>query len=138
MSQRWRETWDDFTLWLGLRGFVAEVPFPGLSGKRRYRWDYARPDLKLAIEYDGRGVGHQGIAGAWRDAEKSNEAALCGWTLIRCNAATVTDGRCQAWIETALGFARGEGVCDAQEAAASARTGKTRVRGHNGPSDALE
>lgn len=101
MSRRWRETWDDFTLWLALSGFAREVPFRGLNGKRRFRWDFAHPS-GVCVEYDGRGVGHQSVGGTWRDAEKSNEAQLCGLLVIRCNVQTVADGRCQAWIETAL------------------------------------
>lgn len=106
----WRDTWDDFTLWLGLHGFAAEVPFRGLSGTRRWRFDFALPERMIALEYDGLGRGddqsarggHETRAGLVRDARKGNEAQLCGWTLIRCHATTIESGECQAWVEAAL------------------------------------
>lgn len=56
----------------------------------------------LAIEYDGMGVGHQSISGTWADADKSNEAQLCGWMLLRCNARTVRLGDCETLIAEAM------------------------------------
>lgn len=93
---------ENLGIWLCSLGFVAEHPFKGRSGKRRFRFDWALPVHFLAVEYDGRGVGHQSISGTWADAEKSNEAALCGWVLVRCNVQTARDGRCQEWIEEAI------------------------------------
>lgn len=100
---------EELGLWLTTQGFVPEVRLAGLSGKRRFRFDWARDERPagpaVAVEYDGMGVGHQSISGTWADAEKSNEAQLCGWLLIRCNARTWQDGKCQAWVEAALGTA---------------------------------
>ncbi len=111
-QQRWRDTWDDFTLWLGLHGFEAEVPFRGVSGKRRWRFDFALTDGRMvALEYDGLGHGkddtqarggHETRRGLLNDAAKGNEAQLLGWRLIRCHAATVESGDCHAWVEAAL------------------------------------
>ena len=84
-------------------GFEPEAPFKGRSGKRRFRFDWAKHPV--AVEYDGMGVGHQSVSGTWSDAQKSNEAALCGWLLIRCNARTAGDGMCQEWVESALALA---------------------------------
>lgn len=92
----------DLGLWLEHLGFVPEVRFRGRSGTRRFRFDWAREDAKVAVEYDGTGVGHQSVSGTWADAEKSNEATLCGWRLIRCNPMTTRTGTCQEWIEAAL------------------------------------
>jgi hypothetical protein len=93
-------------LWLESLGFIPEYPFRGRSGKRRFRFDWAYWDntgpRRIAVEYDGAGVGHQSISGTWADSEKSNEAALCQWTLIRCNPMTTRTGKCQEWIEAAL------------------------------------
>jgi hypothetical protein len=97
---------DQLGLYLAALGFAAEVPFKGLNGKRRYRFDFAldrRPDgPAVAVEYDGMGVGHESKAKIWRDQEKSAEAALCGWLLIRCSVKSVEDGRCMAWVEKAM------------------------------------
>lgn len=95
-------------LWLESLGFEPEYPFKGRSGKRRFRFDWAfvgempKAFVKVAVEYDGSGVGHQSISGTWADQEKSNEAQLCGWRLIRCNPMTTRTGKCQEWIEAAL------------------------------------
>lgn len=94
---------DDLGADLAMLGFEVEVPFRGLSGRRRWRWDWARVERLVAVEYDGIGVGHQSIGGTWRDAEKSNEGQLSGWLVIRCNAGTVEDGRCIEWVFLALG-----------------------------------
>ena len=91
---------DDLHLYLTSLGFRAEVPFKGLSGKRRWRWDWALG--AVAVEYHGIGVGHQSIRGSWRDHEKSTEGQLCGFTVIQCNVASVDDGRCHDWIAKAM------------------------------------
>ncbi|MDQ3126549.1 MAG: hypothetical protein M3Q74_13220 [Pseudomonadota bacterium] len=93
---------DDLGLWLGSLGFEPEVRFRGRSGKRRFRFDWAKAGEMLAVEYDGMGVGHQSISGTWADAEKGNEAVLCGWRIIRCNAKTTREGGCHEMIEAAL------------------------------------
>lgn len=101
----------DLGLWLESLGFEPEYPFKGCSGKRLFRFDWAylgkmttqHPrGLRIAVEYDGSGVGHQSISGTWADAEKANEAQLCRWIIIRCNPMTTRTGKCQEWIETAL------------------------------------
>ncbi len=92
----------DLGLWLEQLGFTPEYPFKGRSGTRRFRWDWFLPAAALAVEYDGRGVGHQSISGTWADADKSNEATLCGIRLIRCNPMTTRTGRCQELIEAAM------------------------------------
>lgn len=53
---------------------------------REWRFDYAIPRAKVAIEVEG-GVWNHGRhtrpEGYLRDLEKYNEAAACGWLLIR-------------------------------------------------------
>lgn len=92
-------------LWLESLGFAPEVRFRGLSGTRQFRWDWAHERMGIAVEYNGimgRDPSHSSIAGILRDDEKTTEGQLCGFTVIRCNAKTVGDGRCQAWIEFAI------------------------------------
>jgi very-short-patch-repair endonuclease len=48
---------------------------------RRWRFDFAFPSLKLAIEVDG--SGHQRFGTASKDYEKLNEAARLGWRVLR-------------------------------------------------------
>jgi very-short-patch-repair endonuclease len=53
---------------------------------RKWRFDLAIPDVKLAIEIEG-GVYTKGRhtrgSGFIKDIEKYNEAAINGWTLLR-------------------------------------------------------
>ena len=61
---------------------------------RRWRFDYAVPDLKLAVEYEGHGQsgrsghvgGHASLTGMAGDAEKYNQAQALGWTVLRFTA----------------------------------------------------
>jgi hypothetical protein len=84
------------------KGFELEVPFRGLSGKRRFRWDAADAARKLAVEYQGIGRGHQWASAQAVDHEKLSEAALCGWRVIVCDAQSVNNGKCIEYIEAAL------------------------------------
>ena len=94
----------DTLMWLlQLQGFALEVPFGGLSGRRRWRWDAAHEERMVAVEYQGKGAHTSYVQGTWRDMEKTTEGQLCGWTVILCNVASTRDGRCMAWIERALG-----------------------------------
>jgi len=62
---------------------VAEYRF---HPKRLWRFDYALPQFRIAIEIDG-GVWTQGRhtrgAGWLKDSEKLNTAAVMGWRMLR-------------------------------------------------------
>jgi very-short-patch-repair endonuclease len=49
---------------------------------RLWRFDFAWPALKLAVEIDGRGR-HQTVAGVRADLEKHNAAQTLGWCVLR-------------------------------------------------------
>lgn len=49
---------------------------------RRWRFDFAWPSQKLAVEIDGRGR-HQTVVGVRADCEKHNEAIRLGWRVLR-------------------------------------------------------
>ena len=72
---------------------------------RRWRFDFAWPDLMVALEVEGgswiRG-GHNRGADFERNAEKYNEAALQGWLLIRVTTNMIKDGRAVAVAERAV------------------------------------
>jgi len=78
----------------GLYGFETEYSFHPI---RRWRFDYAWPTHKVALEVEGgiwtRGA-HGRPTGIVRDIEKYNEAARLGWLILRvepknlCLAAT--------------------------------------------------
>lgn len=72
---------------------------------RRWRFDYAFPDIKLAVEYEGIFSGksrHTTLKGYDGDAEKYNEAVLLGWRVLRVTALSLRDGRAFRQIEQAL------------------------------------
>lgn len=60
----------------------AELPF---HPTRKWRFDYAFPEYKVAVEIDGglwTGGRHSGGAGQKRDLEKLNAAAELGWLVL--------------------------------------------------------
>lgn len=93
-------------IWLETLGFVPEHPFRGRSGKRKWRFDFARPaDLGeggVAVEYHGLGAHTSYVTGTFRDHEKVTEAQLMGWLVVQCNVESTRDGRCQAWVDEAM------------------------------------
>jgi hypothetical protein len=50
--------------------------------ERGWRFDFAWPSLKVAVEIQGLGGGHQSISGLRRDAEKFRAGLLDGWVII--------------------------------------------------------
>ena len=59
--------------------FVREYRF---HPTRKWRFDFASPSLKVAVEIEGRGR-HQSIAGFRGDCEKYNAATTMGWRVYR-------------------------------------------------------
>jgi very-short-patch-repair endonuclease len=72
---------------------------------RRWRFDLAFPDHKLAIEIEGgaftRGRHTRG-AGFIKDMEKYNTATLLGWRLLRFTPQQVLDGTARAQLAEAI------------------------------------
>ena len=71
---------------------------------RKWRIDWAFVDLRVGVEYDGLfgGKAHRATSNVMRDGEKSNEAQLLGWILIRVNASTIASGKAKRWITEAV------------------------------------
>lgn len=75
----------------GAENVVSEHKFHPV---RRWRFDYAIPEAKLAIEYDGNAgfirqgavSRHGSVIGMTGDCEKYNQARIHGWTIIRFTA----------------------------------------------------
>lgn len=76
------------------RGWGRPVQEYRFAPPRRWRFDYAWPSRKVAIEVEG-GVWiagrHTRGKGYIRDLEKYNEAALLGWTVLRYTPAQMRD-----------------------------------------------
>lgn len=97
---------DELGMWLEGLGFVPEHPFRGRSGRRRWRFDFARPaDVGgggVAVEYHGLGAHTSFVKGTFNDMEKVSEAQLMGWVVLQCNVESARDGRCQSWVDEAM------------------------------------
>lgn len=66
--------------------FVTEFKF---HATRKFRFDVAFPEHKLALEYEGlvsEKSRHTTITGYTRDCDKYNEAVLLGWKVFRFTA----------------------------------------------------
>lgn len=72
---------------------------------RRWRFDFAWPEEKVAVEVEGgiwSGGRHTRGYGFEADCVKYNEAALAGWRLIRVSPKMVTDQRAIDFIKRAI------------------------------------
>jgi very-short-patch-repair endonuclease len=94
-------------LWLHLR--AENLPLPArefcFHPIRRWRFDFAYPDRKIAIECEG-GIWTNGAHSRGKhftsDCEKYNAAALMGWRLLRFTTDMVNKGIAVATIKEAL------------------------------------
>lgn len=78
--------------WAGLPVPVAEFCF---ALPRRWRFDWAWPERKVAVEQDGglwKYGRHNRPAGAIKDMEKLNRAEALGWTVLRFTPDQVRNG----------------------------------------------
>jgi very-short-patch-repair endonuclease len=76
---------------------------------RRWRFDYAIPSRKIAIEYEGVFGGrsrHTSVVGYAKDCEKYNHAAMLGWRVYRFTARDFT----KRFVETTTNFLK-EALC---------------------------
>lgn len=77
---------------------------------RKWRFDLAWPDFKIAVEYQGgifsRLASHSSVTNMLRDQEKANEAVLHDWILITVNARTVISAQAINWIRRAFKLRR--------------------------------
>ena len=79
---------------IGAPEWVREYRF---APPRRWRFDFAWPDLKVAVEIEGgihiRGRGsHTSVARYTADCEKYNAATMAGWRVLRFTSAMLRDG----------------------------------------------
>ena len=101
-----RRRWEDA---LATLMELAGVPMPKreyrFDPKRRSRFDFAWPDLRLAVEVEGgswtQGRHTRGL-GFSNDMEKYNRAALQGWIVLRYGPQEVKSGRAVGQILEAI------------------------------------
>ena len=85
---------------LGIDGWVRELRF---DEARMWRFDFAWPELDIAIEVEGgQWIGGHGGTRFDADCEKYAEAAIRGWTVVRVSTDMVTNGRAAAIIPRLL------------------------------------
>lgn len=81
-------------------------PEPGQK-KRRWRFDRAWPELKLAVEIEGgtwlRASRHTSGAGFHNDTVKYNTALVQGWRVLRFTSKSIRDGSAIEMVEKLLG-----------------------------------
>lgn len=102
-------------------GWAAGVPSPEreyvFHEGRKWRFDFAWPTIRLAVEIEGRGR-HQNVVGFRKDAHKYNTAARAGWLVLRFPATDLKPSESRPewprgavdWVEDTL-----ELMCNATE-----------------------
>lgn len=88
------EAWTEF-------GFDKSYPESEyrFHDSRRWRFDIAFPTLKVAVELDGFGYGHQSIGGRKKDNEKANAAVERGWVILRYTPSELTRTKISETVE---------------------------------------
>ena len=92
---------DAFSILCLSHGLPAPVPEYRFAPPRRWRFDWAFMEKKIAVEQEGgiwtRGRHTRG-AGYVADLEKYNSAARWGWRVFRFTPAQITSGECLALL----------------------------------------
>jgi very-short-patch-repair endonuclease len=103
--RRKRET-PDATEWLVAQGIPKPVREHRFHAVRKWRYDYAWPDDKVALEVEG-GAWTQGRhtrgSGFLADMTKYNAAAADGWCVLRCTPKDLRSQATVALLRQALG-----------------------------------
>ena len=92
---------EDFALQCRIYGLLPERELK-FHPKRKWRFDFAFPEAKIAAEIEGgvwSGGRHNRASGYTKDCEKYNNAVLLGWRVFRFTSDMVTSGNA---IDTVL------------------------------------
>ena len=87
---------------LGVNGLTQEHQF---HKSRKWRFDVAWPEIKVAFEYEGvfsDKSRHTTATGLSNDCEKYNQAQIDGWLVIRATAITIRTGKAYRDLEQAI------------------------------------
>lgn len=88
----------------GVPAPLAEYRF-ALAHGRQWRFDWAWPSFRVALEIDGGGFAHgrhHRPAGFAEDCVKLNTAAIDGWLVVRATPQQVRSGVAFEWLQRAL------------------------------------
>ena len=95
----------------GLAGWEREVAF---HPTRRWRFDFAHREKRIAVEVEGvlrgRPGRHQRVDGMTADCEKYAEALCLGWAVLRVVPAQVRSGDALRWLLRLLESRNGSAV----------------------------
>jgi very-short-patch-repair endonuclease len=89
----------------GIDAFELEYRFDGSEAKRRWRFDFAWPEPKVAVEIEGgtwAGGRHTRGTGFEEDARKYAEALVQGWKVLRVTRKMVEDLSALTYLEQVL------------------------------------
>jgi very-short-patch-repair endonuclease len=97
--------WPALKVQLLAYGLPMPVPEHRFHPTRKWRFDFAWPELKLALEIEGglyvKGRHVRG-AGAEADCVKYAEALVLGWRVLRVSPGQLRDGKALAWLTALL------------------------------------
>lgn len=87
-----------------LTGLPVPVAEHRFHPTRRWRFDWAFLDHKLAVEVEGAafmpgGGRHTRGAGFRKDTEKYAEALIAGWRVLRVMPEHIANGRALTWVD---------------------------------------
>ncbi len=102
------------------RGYPEPVPEFQFAPPRKYLADlcWPQPEVRCILEFEGavygtgkacpvckrkKGGGHSSVTGILRDIERSSEAALAGWRMLRCTVKDVESGAVFLLIDRLFG-----------------------------------
>ena len=106
-------TLDPVVLLCRAHGLPAPVPEYRFHPSRRWRFDWAWPEQKIALEQEGavwvRGRHTRG-PGVIQDMEKYNQAAVLGWRLLRLTPQQVKAGAALPLLQELLRDACSSGM----------------------------
>jgi very-short-patch-repair endonuclease len=112
IAQNDRDKWERLlSFQLQLLGLPLPVREFRFHPTRKWRFDLAYPDNRLAIEIEGAtysGGRHVRGKGYEEDCLKYDEAAIAGWAVLRFTGPMVEEGRATELIARALGFTKDE------------------------------
>jgi very-short-patch-repair endonuclease len=112
IAQNDRDKWERLlSFQLQLLGLPLPVREFRFHPTRKWRFDLAYPDNRLAIEIEGAtysGGRHVRGKGYEEDCLKYDEAAIAGWAVLRVTGPMVEEGRATELIARALGFTKDE------------------------------
>jgi len=88
---------------IGVAGWMLETEFK-FHPHRKWRFDYALPARKIAIEYEGQAYQggksrHNTIKGFENDCEKYSTASIMGWKVVRVTANMIKNGKAFELLE---------------------------------------